>query len=66
MLLGIIFAILLGYYIFTDDWVALLVSLFLMIIATILFIQNIFKGKSFWKSFKKWVREIWDLLYGIG
>ena len=61
-----IFVSLLGYYIFTDDLVALLVALVFMVIETFLFVRAMLKGRPFWKSFKKWLREIWDLLYGLG
>ena len=66
LLLGIIFAVLLGYYFFTDDRVALLVALMLMVIATILFIRNVLSGKPFWKNLKKWLGEVWDFISGIG
>jgi len=66
ILLIFIFVSLLGYYIFTDDLVALLAALVFMIIESILFIRSILNGRPFWKSFKKWLREIWDLLDGLG
>ena len=57
---------LLGYYIFTDDFFALLVGLILLAVATTVFIRNVLKGKPFWKSLKKWLGEVWDFLHGIG
>ncbi len=65
-LLIFVFAGLLGYYIFTNDIVALLMALIFLAVATTLFIRNILKGRPFWKSFKKWLGEVWDIISGIG
>ena len=66
ILLIFIIVSLLGYYIIFDDLVGLLAALVLMLIETILFIRNVWGGKPFWKSLKKWLREVWDFLYGLG